>query len=328
VTNQPDESAPPAPPPTSSSRRVFGCAFEIVETLVLTLVIYLVIHNFVAQPFEVEQQSMLPTIAPNEYVLIDKLSPRWSDYTRGDVVVFNPPAGEQGGVPFIKRVIGLPGEEVALRNGRVFVTTVDGRTTELEEPYVALRADGTPVETIPRDAPGTEQWTVGEGEYFVLGDNRVQSQDSRIFGPIPRDLIVGRAWLRYFPLDRLGFIPHPEYPSLATAGSDRLGSALAWAPQAFAGSSATIHGSMARSYGTSPSAPNHRSISKRAVSGASEAWIRLRSPLMPRSPRMVPGSAWFGMVLPTSFRTTAMASGPSTATAATGPEVMNSTSPA
>ena len=82
-------------------RRRLGCALEIVETLVLTLVIYLVIHNFVAQPFEVEQQSMVPTVNPGEYVLIDKISPRFSDYQRGDIVVFQPPEGfGQGGVPF------------------------------------------------------------------------------------------------------------------------------------------------------------------------------------------------------------------------------------
>src|SRR6476620_3257670 len=103
----------------SAPRRSLGCLLEIVETLVLTLVIYLLIHNFIAQPFEVEQDSMFPTILEHEYVLIDKLTPRFSDYDRGDIVVFQPPEGfEQGGVPFIKRVIGLPGDTVSLENGR------------------------------------------------------------------------------------------------------------------------------------------------------------------------------------------------------------------
>ena len=89
-----------ARPEESNTRRSLGCLLEIVETLVLTLVIYLLIHNFIAQPFEVEQDSMLPTILEHEYVLIDKLSPRFSDYDRGDIVVFQPPEGfEQGGVP-------------------------------------------------------------------------------------------------------------------------------------------------------------------------------------------------------------------------------------
>ena len=86
--------------PKRATRASLGCLLEIVETLVLTLVIYLLIHNFIAQPFEVEQDSMFPTILEHEYVLIDKLSPRFSDYDRGDIVVFQPPEGfEQGGVP-------------------------------------------------------------------------------------------------------------------------------------------------------------------------------------------------------------------------------------
>ena len=121
----------PAAEPTaderSAARRGAGCLLEIVETIVLTLVIYLLIHNFVAQPFEVEQNSMVATIQPGDYVLIDKLTPRWNDYQRGDIVVFQPPDGfEQGGVPFIKRVIGLPGETVRLENGFVFVTPPAG----------------------------------------------------------------------------------------------------------------------------------------------------------------------------------------------------------
>ena len=106
----PDPDAP-GEGPGASGRRGLGCVLEILETLVLTLVIYLLIHSFVAQPFEVEQSSMVPTIVQHEYVLIDKISPHLDDYRRGDIVVFDPPAGfEQGGVPFIKRVIGLPGE--------------------------------------------------------------------------------------------------------------------------------------------------------------------------------------------------------------------------
>src|SRR5438132_1684689 len=113
----PDPDAP-GEGPGASGRRGLGCVLEILETLVLTLVIYLLIHSFVAQPFEVEQSSMVPTIVQHEYVLIDKISPHLDDYRRGDIVVFDPPAGfEQGGVPFIKRVIGLPGETVSLDNG-------------------------------------------------------------------------------------------------------------------------------------------------------------------------------------------------------------------
>lgn len=231
-TTGPDLPAGGEPP---GPRRRLGCALEIVETLVLTLVIYLVIHNFVAQPFEVEQQSMVPTVNPGEYVLIDKMSPRFNDYQRGDIVVFQPPEGfGQGGVPFIKRVIGMPGDTISLENGRVFVQQLGGSPVRIDESYVVHTIDGGVAPTLPKDAEGTTSWTVPAGSYFVMGDNRPDSQDSRFFGVVDRELIVGRAWLRYFPLDRVGFVGNPTYPGLSAALYDR------------AGSSATIQLSMAR----------------------------------------------------------------------------------
>lgn len=230
--------AQPSPP-----RRRLGCALEIVETLVLTLVIYLVIHNFVAQPFEVEQTSMVPTINPGEYVLIDKISPRFQDYQRGDIVVFQPPEGfGQGGVPFIKRVIGLPGDTVSLENGRVFVTPAGGNPVRLDEPYVVRAIDGGAADTLPKNADGTSSWTIEAGTYFVMGDNRPESQDSRYFGPVDRELIIGRAWLRYFPLDRVGFMTHPTYAGLSAS----LPNAPPVALRPYAGSSATTQASIAR----------------------------------------------------------------------------------
>jgi signal peptidase I len=208
----------PADGEAAQPRRRLGCALEIVETLVLTLVIYLVIHNFVAQPFQVEQESMMPTVNPGEYVLIDKISPRFQAYQRGDIVVFQPPPGYgQGGVPFIKRVIGLPGDTVTLENGRVFVTPRGGSAVELDEPYVVRDVDGGQAPTLPKNANGTSSWTITAGTYFVMGDNRPNSQDSRFFGPVGRELIIGRAWLRYFPLDRIGFIVRPSYAGLSSA---------------------------------------------------------------------------------------------------------------
>ena len=159
LPEDPDPSGAPATGERASSRRALGCAFEIVETLVLTLLIYLVIHNFVAQPFEVQQSSMSPTILNGEYILIDKLSVRFDGYHYGDVIVFNPPAGsglETDGIPFIKRVIGLPGDTVSLENGRVFVTQPGESPVRIEEPYVVTRDDAAAPTDCPRpDCPLT-----------------------------------------------------------------------------------------------------------------------------------------------------------------------------
>jgi signal peptidase I len=223
MTYVPDESDTPGAPAASEragSRRALGCAFEVVETLVLTLLIYLVIHNFVAQPFEVQQSSMVPTIVDGEYILIDKLTTRFDGYHYGDVVVFNPPSGSglaTDGIPFIKRIVGMPGDTVTLENGRVFITQPGEAPVRIEEPYVVTEADGSTAPTLcPREAC-PQEWIVGEDEYFVMGDNRPSSQDSRVFGPINEELILGRAWLRYFPLDRIGLIERPEYPALVAA---------------------------------------------------------------------------------------------------------------
>ena len=106
-------SCEPASP--GDQRPALGCLFEVVETLVLTVVIFLGIQTFVAQPYKVQQGSMETTLLPDQYVLVDKLTPRWAPYTRGDIVVFDPPEtwSSGGGVPFIKRVIGA-----ARRQGR------------------------------------------------------------------------------------------------------------------------------------------------------------------------------------------------------------------
>jgi signal peptidase I len=200
------------------SKRPLGCLFEIVETLVLTLIIFFVIQNFVAQPYRVEQQSMQHTLEPDQYVLVDKLTPRFDDFKRGDIVIFDPPSTWVGGrsTPYIKRIIGLPGDDVEVRDGLVFVNSVP-----LSEPYTY---DAQPTEQTGPDS----QWLVPPGEYFVMGDHRQDSADSRVFGPVPRDRIIGRAWLRYWPIGTFGILPTPTYPELA--GGSGAGSVESPAP--------------------------------------------------------------------------------------------------
>src|SRR5216110_3864508 len=102
----------PYTPPPVTRRPALGCLFEVVETLVLTVVIFLGIQTFVAQPYKVQQGSMENTLLPDQYVLVDKLTPRWAPYERGDIVVLHPPSTypDPDGTPFITRVIGLPGD--------------------------------------------------------------------------------------------------------------------------------------------------------------------------------------------------------------------------
>ena len=193
-------------------RPALGCLLEIVETLVLTLLIFWVIQSFVAQPYRVEQQSMETTLEPDQYVLVDKLTPRWDTYKRGDIVVFTPPPDWQSGsavTPYIKRVIGIGGDNIEIHDGKVFVNDI-----QLVEPYV-FQEDGKPQQT--EDVLQTAHWAVPEGELFLMGDHRGSSADSREFGTVAVDKVIGRAWLRYWPLNTLEILPTPTHPELQTA---------------------------------------------------------------------------------------------------------------
>jgi signal peptidase I len=184
---------------------------EIAKTIVLTVAIFLVIHTFVAQPFEIRQHSMETTLLPDQYVLVDKLTPRFSPYARGDIVVFRPPDGfaREPNTPFIKRVIGLAGDIVEFRDGHAVVNG-----TELVEPYV-FEVDGQAQPTVDPSEHGP--WTVPDGGLFLMGDHRAQSEDSRVFGPVSTDLVIGRAWLRYWPLASFSTIGGARYDDLGGA---------------------------------------------------------------------------------------------------------------
>lgn len=188
-------------------RRPLGCLIEIAETLLLTILIFWLIQTFVAQPFQVQQESMSGTLEEGQYVLVDKLSPHFDSYSRGDIVVFlrtehdgacSTPGVATEDTPFIKRVIGEPGDVVRVSDGEVFVNDA-----QLSEPYINSRGTS-----------GEDSWTVGAGELFVMGDNRPNSSDSRQFGPICASDVVGRAFLRYWPLNTLGILQTPTYANV------------------------------------------------------------------------------------------------------------------
>jgi signal peptidase I len=186
-------------------------AVEVVQVVLVTALLYLVVTSFVAQPYEVEMSSMEPTLVPGDHIILDKLSLGWSDPQRGDLVVFDAPDGfDPEGIPYVKRVIALPGETVEILNGRIWVTPPGGPPAPLDERYVA----GSGL-TLPQGAGGATSWTVPPGSVFVLGDNRPNSVDSRTFGPIPEDRIIGRAVLRYLPVDRLALLSGTAPPDAA-----------------------------------------------------------------------------------------------------------------
>jgi signal peptidase I len=186
------------------SPRWRGCLLEILETIVLTLLIFFVVQNFVAQPYQILQVSMEHTLEPGQYVLVDKLSPHFSDYKRGDVIVFEPPAGiqEDGqNIPFIKRVVAVGGDTVEVKDGTVWVNGA-----KLSEPYVFEGQSTDPI-------TGQTVWKVPTGFLFVMGDHRQESQDSRAFGPIAKSTVIGRAWLRYWG-GSFGFVQSARYDNV------------------------------------------------------------------------------------------------------------------
>ena len=185
--------------PASSSSSLLRELFEVV---VLAVILYFGI-SFAVQTVHVEGLSMFATLDNNDYLLADKLSYRLHGPERGDIIILRPPTLST--TDYIKRVIALPGERLLIRDAHVYI---NGHV--LTEPY------------LPEVWVSNTNWGGPSGElippnqYFVMGDNRNRSQDSRVFGPIGRDRIDGRAWFRIWPLDHFGNI-YQQMPSLDTS---------------------------------------------------------------------------------------------------------------
>ncbi len=205
------ESADPEADPEAgrgSERRGRHVLVEIAKTLVLTLVIFFLIQGFVAQPFKVEGQSMETTFLEGDYVLVDRLTPRFSQYLRGQVVVLEAPAAwAESDEPFIKRVIGVGGDTVEVHDDGA--VAVNGAV--LDEPYL-FRDEAGGIE--PTFADDLASWVVPDGELFVMGDHRQASMDSRVFGPIPVSSVIGRGVVRYWPPPDVRIVTTPAYENV------------------------------------------------------------------------------------------------------------------
>ncbi len=167
---------------------------EALTFSAIAILIVLPIRLFVAQPFVVSGASMDPTFHDGEYLIVDELSYHTGDPKRGDVTIFKYPKDESK--YFIKRVVGLPGETVHIKNDLVQITSTDGETISLVEPYLVNNGNGS-----------EEEITLPAGQYFVMGDNRPSSSDSRYWGTVPRENFIGRAIFRLLPFTRMTTFP-------------------------------------------------------------------------------------------------------------------------
>jgi signal peptidase I len=200
---------------------------EVIETILLAVVIFVAVRAVVLN-FKVDGLSMTPSFTDGEMLLVNRNAYAhfdswtlvdWLPFVdheaenvvypfdppeRGDVVVFTPPApGEDK--PYIKRIIGLPGDTVEVRDEGVFI---NGQ--RLDEPYL----EGNPTRCRSGITEFCGPLTVPEGQIFVLGDNRNNSEDSRYFGPVPEGNVIGKAWVTYWPTDMIGVVPHYDYPEI------------------------------------------------------------------------------------------------------------------
>jgi signal peptidase I len=189
---------------TNSSTIVYHAVWKLTNTnlffketarfALITLAIVIPIRLFIAEPFVVSGASMEPTFQNGEYLIVDRLSYNFEEPKRGEVIIFRYPKDPKK--YFIKRIIGLPGETVSISGNTINIrNAANPQGFDLDQSYIS------------RQIPSTFSMTLKDDEYFVMGDNRPQSSDSRVWGALPEDYIVGRALLRLFPFTRINTLP-------------------------------------------------------------------------------------------------------------------------
>jgi signal peptidase I len=169
---------------------------EWVQVIVIALIISLPVRFFIAEPFVVNGASMDPTFSTGQFLIVDRLTYRFEAPKRGDVVVFEYPNNPS--VYYIKRIIGLPGESLSIKNGNVTITN--------KEHPQGLALNESYIESI-HTSHDSLSVSLSPTEYFVMGDNRAQSSDSRVWGPLENHFIIGRPIVRLFPVNTIGVLP-------------------------------------------------------------------------------------------------------------------------
>lgn len=201
-----EENQPISQSEPESKSSTKGFLLDALETVAIALIIFFVIYTFVAQPHLVRGESMQPNYQDGEYILTSKLYHWMGTPERGDVIVLKSP--EDASVQFIKRIIGLPGEKIKISNNQVIITNKehpDGLV--LDEKYLGSSTT-TNGGNYLHDG---EEITIPEDHYVVMGDNRNFSYDSRSWGLLAKDKIIGKAFFVYWPLPQFGFVAHAEY---------------------------------------------------------------------------------------------------------------------
>ena len=185
---------------------------EVVIAILIFVVVFAVVQLSIGS-YKVEMTSMDPTFKPKDCIMVDKLTYRFRDPHRGEVVIVWPPKDRVSSKnPYIKRVIGLPGETVKIEDGQVYIKTKDGSEFR-------LLSEELPGVSVTPECRNDGQWEIQKGQYFVLGDNRDESSDSSVWGTVPRKNFIGKTWLRYWPLSRFGLTPHYSYKLADITGS-------------------------------------------------------------------------------------------------------------
>ncbi|MFA6251701.1 MAG: signal peptidase I [Candidatus Paceibacterota bacterium] len=177
-----------------TSKKWFQNIWDLIKYAIIALIIVIPIRTFIVQPFVVSGDSMVPTFHDGEYLIVDELSYLIGNPERGEVIIFRYPNDTKRF--FIKRIIGLPNEEIKIQGDQITVINKENpKGFQLTEPYISEKFDTT------------ISLKTGDNEYFVLGDNRNRSSDSRVWGVLPGKLIIGRAYLRLLPFKEASYLP-------------------------------------------------------------------------------------------------------------------------